>query len=133
MHVDTDFDVKIERRENFDAMTERETISIQNIDFFDVANDENISFDVDIDVTNEVKENEISKIDFAKLVDDVSINVDSLDEKEIAKDVNSAIVILTNFAADVKRNVDVSSSFDVIKLKSENIANSLATDFSIFF
>ena len=49
------FDVEIERRENFDAMSERETISTQNIDFFDVANDENTFFDVDIDVTNEVK------------------------------------------------------------------------------
>ena len=52
MHVDIDFDVKIEKRENFDAMIEREIISIQNICFFDVA----------IDVTNEINENEISKI-----------------------------------------------------------------------
>ena len=133
MHVDTNFDVKIEKRENFDAMIERETISIQNINFFDVANDKNIFFDVDTDVTNEIKKNEISKIDFAKLIDDININVDSFDEKKIAKDVSFAIVILTNFAADVKRNVDVSSSLDVIKLKDENIANSLTTNFSIFF
>ena len=32
--------VAIEKRENFDATTDRETISVQNIDFFDVAIDE---------------------------------------------------------------------------------------------
>ena len=49
------FDVKIERREDFDAMTERETISVQNICFRDVA--------VEIDVANEINESELSMID----------------------------------------------------------------------
>ena len=37
MHID--LNVAIEKRENFDAIIERETISVQNIDFFDVAFD----------------------------------------------------------------------------------------------
>ena len=37
LHID--LNVAIERRENFDAIN-RETISVQNIDFFDVAIDE---------------------------------------------------------------------------------------------
>ena len=32
--------VAIEKRKNFDAMTDRETISVQDIDFLDVAIDE---------------------------------------------------------------------------------------------
>ena len=50
------FDVKIEKRENLNAMTERETISTQNICFRDVV--------VEINVANEINENEISMIDF---------------------------------------------------------------------
>ena len=38
LHID--LNVAIERRENFDATTGRETISAQDIDFFDVAVDE---------------------------------------------------------------------------------------------
>ena len=38
LHID--FDVAIEKRENFDATTDRETIFVQNIDFLDVAIDE---------------------------------------------------------------------------------------------
>ena len=39
-NLHTDLDVAIGRRENFDAMTERDAISAQNIDFLDVAADE---------------------------------------------------------------------------------------------
>ena len=39
LHID--LNVAIEKRENFDAMIERDVISVQNIDFFDVAIDEN--------------------------------------------------------------------------------------------
>ena len=35
LHID--LNVAIERRESFDAMIERETISVQNFDLFDVA------------------------------------------------------------------------------------------------
>ena len=38
LHIN--LDVAIGRRENFDATTDREAISAQNIDFFDVATDE---------------------------------------------------------------------------------------------
>ena len=37
LHIN--LNVAIEKRENFDAMTDRETISVQNIDFFDVSID----------------------------------------------------------------------------------------------
>ena len=53
MHVDTGFGVGIERREGFDAMTERETISVQNICFRGVA----------VDVADGINGSEISKID----------------------------------------------------------------------
>ena len=39
LHID--LNVAIERRESFDATTDRETISVQNIDFLDVAIDKN--------------------------------------------------------------------------------------------
>ena len=39
LHIN--LNVVIEKRENFDAMTDRETISVQDIDFLDVAIDEN--------------------------------------------------------------------------------------------
>ena len=39
LHID--LNVAIEKRESFDAVTDRETISVQNIDFFDVSIDKN--------------------------------------------------------------------------------------------
>ena len=51
----------MKRREDFDAMIEREIISTQNICFLDVAID---AFDDCFDMTNEIKKNEISMIDF---------------------------------------------------------------------
>ncbi|KAG6994197.1 hypothetical protein G7Y79_00046g082480 [Physcia stellaris] len=39
LHID--LDVAIGRRENFDAIIERDAISVQDIDFFDVAIDKN--------------------------------------------------------------------------------------------
>ena len=111
------FDVKIEKRENFDAMIEREIISTQNIDFLDVANDENIFFDVDTDITNEIKKSELSMIDSEWLTDDVNINVDSFRDKNVAKNFDFAIDTMNvRFAIivfDVKRNVDFANSFDV--------------------
>ncbi|KAG7006195.1 hypothetical protein G7Y79_00015g037850 [Physcia stellaris] len=38
LHID--LSVAIEKRENFDATIDRETISVQNIDFFDISIDE---------------------------------------------------------------------------------------------
>ena len=78
------FDLKIEKRENFDAITERETISIQNICF------RNVAIDVDIDITNKINENEISMIYFDWLTDNVNINVESLDVK-IAKNLSRIV------------------------------------------
>ena len=61
---DNRFDVKIEKRENFETMTERKTISIQNNDFRDVAKLTKIDDFEIMNVTNEINENKISKIDF---------------------------------------------------------------------
>ena len=105
MHVDIDFNIKIEKRENFDTMIEREIISTQNNDFRDVA-----KF---IKIANKINLNEISKIDFAKLINDMNINVDSLDNKNVTKNINFVIVIVTNFDIDVKKNVNIANSFDV--------------------
>ena len=129
MHVRIDFDVEIEKRENFSAMTERETISTQNIDFLDVA----------IDVTNDVSENEIFETIFDEITDDVSIDVDSLRDKIVAKMIKIAIsfdVNSANFTFDVEKNVDiVIIDFDVIFENSLDviIANSFDVNFAISF
>ena len=92
--------VKIEKRENFDAITERETISIQNIDFLDVA----------IDVADEIKENEISMIDFDEFVNDVNINVDSFVDADVANDVDVSMIVIVTSSLDVVLTI---STFDV--------------------
>ena len=103
--IDTRFDVRIEKRENFDATTERVAISIQNIDFFDVA--------------NEVIENEIFEIVFDEITDDVNINVDSLDEN-VAKNVDIAIIAFdvsidtVDDCFDVKKNVNSAIWLDAV-------------------
>ena len=101
---DKNLNVKIERRDDFDATTERETISIQNICFLDVA--------------NEVIKNEIFEIVFDKKTNNVNINVDSFDEKNVAKNINIAIDAMNiRFAIivfDVKKNVNITIiAFDV--------------------
>ena len=136
MHIDIDLDVNIERRDDFDATIERDAISTQNINFFDVSKLVEIDcFDVTIDVANEMWKNEYSKIDFEWLTSDVNINVDSLDDENVAKNVSFAIVIVTDFAVDVKKNVDMTISFDVIIANSFDviIANSFNVDFAISF
>ena len=95
------FDVKIEKRENFDAMTEREIISIQNINFLDVAID---AFDDCFDVTNDVSEDENFEIDFDWWTNDVSINVDSFDVN-VAKNVNIVIIVFDVRSAITQRQI----------------------------
>ena len=97
-------------------MIEREIISTQDNCFFNVA----------IYVTNEIKENEISKVDFDWSINDINVNVDSFDE-DVAKNVNFAFVILTSFAFDVEKNVNIAISFDV------KFANSLCDFFWWWF
>ena len=84
--IDIRFDVKIEKRENFDAMTERETISAQNIDFFDVATDK-----ID-EIIKKILKNEFFEIISEKIINDVNINVDSLRENDVAKKIDIAII-----------------------------------------
>ena len=145
------FDVETEKREDFDATTDRETISIQNNDFRDVA----------IDVTDEIIENELWKIDFAMLIDDVRINVDSLDVN-VTRKIDNAIdaieirfaivVILTNFAFDVsidatndcfnvEKNVNIAivaniafdANWTISRRNEIEDANTFDVDFSDFF
>ena len=99
VHIDINFDVKIERRDDFDAMIERVTISIQNNVFFDVA----------IDIANEIIENELSKIEFDWFVNNLNINVDSFD-------INS-----TNFVFDVEKNVDIDANFAIDMIFANSI------------
>ena len=122
VHIDIDFDVKIEKRESFDTMIEREIVSIQNIDFFDVTKFVKIDyFDVTIDVANEIKKNKLSMIDFEWLTNNVNINVDSFVDVNVAKNVDvSIIVIVTNSIFNIEKNDRIAISFDII------IANSFA-------
>ena len=89
-------------------------------------------------MTNEIKKNEISKIDFAKLINDMIIKIDSFVDENVAKNVNIVII-----AFDIKRNIiDANVAIDVIFVNSfdinivdsfdKNIAISFA-NFSIFF
>ena len=106
------FDVKIKKRENFDAMSERETISTQNIDFFDVA------IEIAIDVTNNVSVNENFETIFDEITNNVNIDVDSFRDEIVAKMIKIAISLNVNFANfifDVKKSVDIAIiDFDVI-------------------
>ena len=103
------FDVETGRREDFDAMTERETISAQNIGFLGVAGG--------------VKESEILVIDFDWLIDGVSINAGSLDGGGVAKDVDvSIVVIVASSTFDVEKDVDIAATdFDVDSASSFDV------------
>ena len=63
LHID--LNVAIEKRENFDATTDRETIFAQNIDFFYVAIDEK------------------SDKNFEKIIDDAITNFDNAKNEKI--------------------------------------------------
>ena len=77
LHID--LNVAIEKRKNFDATIDRETISVQNIDFFDISIDKNFNtISKKIKVTN----NSITNFDDVK--DDEIIdwkNVKNFDSK----------------------------------------------------
>ena len=67
LHID--LGVAMRRRENLSATIDRETISVQEIDFFDVAIDEN--------------SDAISKEDFEEIVSDLIINFDDVEDEKI--------------------------------------------------
>ena len=92
VHLIVDFDVKIEKRDDFDATTEREIISIQNICFLDVVDVATDAINDCFDVINDVNENKIFEIIFDEITNDVKFNVDSFDEKNIANDIDNAII-----------------------------------------
>ena len=118
--LDTILNVAIGRRDDFDAMIEREIISIQNIDFFDVARFWGDCFDV----TDDVIESEISKIDSEWLTNDVSINVDSF-AVNVAKNVDIAI---TDFDVSSASSFDVNSAKFAFDVKRDVIDADVAVD-----
>ena len=69
LHID--LNVAIERRESFDATTDRETISVQNIDFLDVA------IDKDSDAISKKNSEKI------KIIDDSTTNFDNVKNEKI--------------------------------------------------
>ena len=71
LHID--LSVAIERRESFDAVIDRETISVQNIDFLDVAIDKN-SEDVSEEVASE------TTTDFDDVNDEKIIDRDDVED-----------------------------------------------------
>ena len=101
-------------------MIEREIISIQNIDFFDVT----------IDVTNDIIKNKMLKIDLNWLINNVNINIDSFDDKNVAKNIDIAIIVFDiDFEivnVTISFNMIFANSFDIIIANSFNviIANS---------
>ena len=101
VHVDTILNVATGKRDDFDAMIERETISIQNICFLDVAVS---AFDDCFDVTDDVSEDESFEIDFDWWTDDVSINADSFDVN-VAEDVDIVIIAFDARSAITQRQI----------------------------
>ena len=87
LHID--LNVAIEKRESFDATTDRETISVQNIDFLDVAVDEksdevskeNVANDstIDFDDTLSERSRTISDVEIAR---DKSFDDEKDDEED---------------------------------------------------
>ena len=96
LHIN--LNIAIEKRKNFDATTDRETISVQNIDFFDIAIDE--------------KFENVSKKKFKKVINDATINFD--DEK------NDTFFERSRTIFDV--NIEKNENFDDIK--NDEIINS---------
>lgn len=107
---DVILDVKTERRENFDVTTECETISAQNIDFFDVATDE----------IDEVEKSEIFEVVFDEIANDVSIKIDSLVDEDVADDVSTICdvkeIVEIAIIANIVFDVDFADSLDVMIL-----------------
>ena len=105
-------DVDIERRENLSATIERETISVQNIDFFDVATNETDEVEDDVDIA--IITLDIS-IDATNDCFDVERNVNIAIIANIAFEVNSASSLDVHFADSFRDevNVDTAISIDV--------------------
>ena len=77
LHIN--LNVAIEKRESFDAVTDRETISAQDIDFFDVSIDKNSDA-----ISKKIKVTDDSTTNFDDVKDDEMIDRD--DETEKVKD-----------------------------------------------
>ena len=74
LHID--LNVAIEKRKNFDAMIDRETISVQNIDFFDVSIDKKIE-----KIFEKIKVTDDSTTNFDDVKNDKKDEIDRNDEK----------------------------------------------------
>ncbi|KAG7007386.1 hypothetical protein G7Y79_00010g028870 [Physcia stellaris] len=88
LHID--LNVAIERRENFDA-TDRETISVQDIDFFDVAIDEKSDREVTSDATTDFDDEKNDTLsERSRTISDVNIERDkSFDDEKNEKIIDS--------------------------------------------
>ena len=80
MHID--LNIAIEKRKNFDATIDFETIFVQNIDFFDVAIDE------------------IFEKNFEKIINDLIINFDEIKNDEINNETNDFEICAKNETID---------------------------------
>ncbi|KAG7007442.1 hypothetical protein G7Y79_00010g029430 [Physcia stellaris] len=98
-NLHTDLSVAIERRENFDATIDREAISVQNIDFRDVAIDKNFDAFSKENVLSE-RSRTISDVNIERdgNFDDVSTEkiIDRDDEKEEIENFDSKADETTN-------------------------------------
>ena len=127
VHLNVDFDVKIEKRDDFDATTEREIISIQNIHFLDVATD---AISDCFDVIDDVNENENFVIDSERLIDDLNIETDSFDEN-VANDVDIAIIAFENSIDSTDDCFTVKKKVDIAIIAFENSIDSTDNCFDV--
>ena len=79
MHVDIDFDVDIERRDDFDEIMSRDAISIHDIDFRDVVEDVDSASSLDVSSANFAFDVEKDVIDANIAIDvDTAISLDEV-------------------------------------------------------
>ena len=103
---DKNFDANIEKRDDFDATTKRETIFVHDICFLDVA--------------NAISKNKIFETISDEITNNVNINVDSLAEKNVTKNVDIAIIAFdvefktTNDCFDIQKNVNNAIIVDIV-------------------
>ena len=118
---DTDLSAEIEKRDDFDATTERETISVQNICFLDVADEisENEIFET---ISDEIEDENVAKnVDIEIIAFCVSIDAtdDCFDVKRnVAKEISRSEIFEIIFD-EITDDVD----FAVDSLRDEKVAN----------
>ena len=134
MHINIDFVENIEKRDDFNAIIEREISFAQNICFRDVAKIVKIDY---FKIINEMSKNEFLTIVFKCSINDANIDIDSFVDVNVANDVKIAINVIlknlfkinfANFVFDIKKKVDKDANiaFDVdIAILFANFVNFL--------